>query len=514
MVLSIVLLATALGLIFIHYSSNQPISSAVGFSIIGYQAVVYLIPRLGHAFVRIGLKGKDMSKPNKPLLPECMGAISAVVYLFLMFFFIPFIFIQILIVETSGGGNRDEESLRSAAPLSDIGGNGNDSGSYNDQQLLQKFPHSKLIQYLSAVLCLESQVLLGIADDLFDVKWRHKFFMPAIAAIPLLIVYYIDFGVTSILIPNAVASYLQRTTIDLGGAYYMYMAAIAIFCPNSINILAGVNGLEVGQSVVLAIIFLINDFCYIFFSQFPASISSHLFSVCLLIPFLGTSLGLLKYNWYPSRVFVGDTYCYFAGMVFAVVGILGHFSKTLLLFFIPQIFNFVYSVPQLFHLVPCPRHRLPRFDEASGLMYPSMAVLFEHDNTAADDIDTNSSGNKDEGDSSGKTKPPNNKKPKFLHPKALLIQTTLSILSKVGLLKVEKLEQQVKQKDGSTKKITLIQKINNLTLINLVLVHFGPLREDQLCAVILGIQFLIGVGAIIGRHTIGPWLFGYNNLWN
>ncbi len=61
----------------------------------------------------------------------------------------------------------------------------------------------------------------------------------------------------------------------------------------------------------------------------------------------------------PAKVFVGDTYCYFAGMTFAVVGILGHFSKTLLLFFIPQILNFLYSTPQLFKFVPCPRHRLP-----------------------------------------------------------------------------------------------------------------------------------------------------------
>ena len=63
---------------------------------------------------------------------------------------------------------------------------------------------------------------------------------------------------------------------------------------------------------------------------------------------------------YPSRVFVGDTYCYFAGMTFAVVGILGHFSKTMMLFFIPQVLNFLYSIPQLFGLVPCPRHRLPK----------------------------------------------------------------------------------------------------------------------------------------------------------
>ena len=57
---------------------------------------------------------------------------------------------------------------------------------------------------------------------------------------------------------------------------------------------------------------------------------------------------------------MGDTFCYFAGMTFAVLGILGHFSKTMLMFFLPQIFNFILSVPQLFHILPCPRHRLPR----------------------------------------------------------------------------------------------------------------------------------------------------------
>jgi UDP-N-acetylglucosamine--dolichyl-phosphate N-acetylglucosaminephosphotransferase len=63
--------------------------------------------------------------------------------------------------------------------------------------------------------------------------------------------------------------------------------------------------------------------------------ANHLFSLTIMIPFLLTTLALLKHNCYPSKVFVGDTFCYFAGMTFAVVGILGHFSKTMLLFFIP-----------------------------------------------------------------------------------------------------------------------------------------------------------------------------------
>ena len=57
-------------------------------------------------------------------------------------------------------------------------------------------------------------------------------------------------------------------------------------------------------------------------------------------------------------------------MTLAVVAILGHFSKTLLLFFIPQILNFLYSVPQLFHKffgIPCPRHRLPKYNAVTDL---------------------------------------------------------------------------------------------------------------------------------------------------
>lgn len=47
-------------------------------------------------------------------------------------------------------------------------------------------------------------------------------------------------------------------------------------------------------------------------------------------------------------------------MTFACAAIISHFPKTLLLFFLPQIFNFLLSCPQLFGLVPCPRHRLPK----------------------------------------------------------------------------------------------------------------------------------------------------------
>ncbi|OAP05099.1 hypothetical protein AXX17_AT3G41090 [Arabidopsis thaliana] len=49
------------------------------------------------------------------------------------------------------------------------------------------------------------------------------------------------------------------------------------------------------------------------------------FSIFLNQPLMATSLAMLAYNWYPSSVFVGDTYTVFAGTTLAVVGILGHF---------------------------------------------------------------------------------------------------------------------------------------------------------------------------------------------
>jgi UDP-N-acetylglucosamine--dolichyl-phosphate N-acetylglucosaminephosphotransferase len=43
------------------------------------------------------------------------------------------------------------------------------------------------------------------------------------------------------------------TFIALAGwLYKMYMGLMAVFCTNSVNILAGVNGLEVGQTVIIA----------------------------------------------------------------------------------------------------------------------------------------------------------------------------------------------------------------------------------------------------------------------
>lgn len=149
-----------------------------------------------------------------------------------------------------------------------------------------------------------------------------------------------------------------------------YMGAFALFCTNAINIYAGINGLEAGQSFISACVVLWMNLYEVVIGTYDTA-KRHFFSAMLIIPFVASTAGILRYNWYPSRVFVGDTFTYFAGMTFSVVGILGHFTKSLWLLLIPQLLNFIISVPQLLKIVPCPRHRLPLLDKKTGLLIAS-----------------------------------------------------------------------------------------------------------------------------------------------
>lgn len=425
-------------------SPYKLVQTALGLSIFGYTCVDYLIPKVGEHFIKRGMFGKDMSKIGRPIIPESMGVIPASTYLFIMFFFIPFMFNK-------------------------------------DSNVSSLFSGSKLPSYLGSMLSLESMILLGLMDDLFDIRWRHKFFLPAIASIPLLIVYQFEFNQTSILIPKFISNFFSlSTSINLGVFYYFYMASVSIFCPNSINILAGINGLEVGQTIIIAVLLLMNDLYYTLGYHFENNLTKsayeiHLFSICFLIPFLGISIGLFKFNKYPAKVFVGDTWCYFSGMVFAVIGISGHFAKTLMLFFLPQILNFIYSSPQLFGIIPCPRHRLPKFNEKDGLLYNSFTEYQDPLNPTND-----------------ATIKPLNKK----------LISLLKFLEKVQMIKL------IRNKNGD------IIKSSNLTLINLVIIWFGPRNEGDLCTLIMILQFIVGCCMLILRHTIAPIIFGFDNSWS
>jgi len=281
--------------------------------------------------------------------------------------------------------------------------------------------------------------------------------------LPLLMVYYVTTNRTEIVVPTMLR-WILGYNIKLGLLYYLYMGMLAVFCTNAINILAGINGIEVGQSIIIATSIAIFNLM----SLSGGLAHHHRFSLYFLSPYITTSLGLLAHNWYPSQVFPGDTFCYFSGMTFAVVAILGHFSKTLLLFFIPQVINFLYSVPQLFHLIPCPRHRLPKYNKETDTVTFSLAC-FEKQKLSA------------------------------------LGNVILRLLTVTRLASIKKVDVKI---DNDCDDTVEMVECNNLTLINLVLRLTGPIKEDKLTILLLVLQLFSSLVAFTIRYPLAFLLYG------
>ncbi|KAL8095313.1 hypothetical protein AgCh_036686 [Apium graveolens] len=306
---SLIFIVPYLYLIFYHYSANIEadlkrsiiINALLSFG--GFLLTICMIPVASRYVLRRNMFGYDINKKGTPRgsvkVPESLGIVVGIVFLVIAILFQYFNFTS-------------------------------DS--------------NWLVEYNAALASICFMILLGFVDDVLDIPWRVKLVLPSVAALPLLMAYA---GHTTIIIPKPIVSYVGFEILDLGWFYKLYMGLLAVFCTNSINIHAGINGLEVGQTVVIASAILVHNIMQIGASTDPEYKQAHAFSIYLVQPLLATSLALLSYNWYPSSVFVGDTYTYFAGMTMAVVGILGHYSETLLIFFLPQVINFLLSLPQV-----------------------------------------------------------------------------------------------------------------------------------------------------------------------
>lgn len=389
-------------------------------ALFSYAIANKLIPVVAnHLLTRTKLHGFDMGKKDRPMLPESLGIVVGLTYLasFVTFFIIaPYILVSLEILTSYS--------------LSDkfcISTHGEGSNGYNNA-----------LSNIAAITSITAMLLLGFIDDCYDLRWRYKLMFPFTASIPLLSVYYHSYrDRTTVLIPQFLAKRFSLDDhINLGVFYYIFMLMFVIFCTNAINIYAGINGLEVGQTIVLTVtVILYNVFEIILESDCD---EVHILSLQVLLPFLACSAALYKFNRYPAKVFVGDSYCYFAGMTLAVVGILGHFSEEILLFAAPQVFNFILSVPQLFKFVPCPRHRLPKFNEETGLREPS-TFTFKYSELS------------------------------------LLGRLFMKTYSLLGFAMI---------KEVGDKEYTS----NNLTLINLWLCWFGPRSERDLCHQLLRFQ--------------------------
>ncbi len=162
---------------------------------------------------------------------------------------------------------------------------------------------------LAIVLALAG--FIGFLDDALGWKrglpvWQRLAFMALVAA-PLSLLKH---GVSKVELPLV-------GVVDFGVLYpLLIVPAGVVGAANAFNMLAGYNGLEAGMGFLLLA----------FSSIYLAEQGEWLASAAALVA-AGSLLGFASMNWYPARVFPGNTLTYGVGAYYAGLVVIGDFQK-------------------------------------------------------------------------------------------------------------------------------------------------------------------------------------------
>lgn len=184
----------------------------------------------------------------------------------------------------------------------------------------------KILAMLTVVLIL---AIIGLVDDLLGWKhgglsWRIRIFLAFAASIPLVV---INAGTNTINIPFVGETYL-------GLIYTLILVPIGVAgATTTYNFLAGFNGLEAGQGIIL-----------LSFLSFIAYATGNSWLSLVGLCMVASLLVFYYYNKYPAKVFPGDILTWSVGAVIASMAILGNFEKIAVFVFIPYILETILKV--------------------------------------------------------------------------------------------------------------------------------------------------------------------------
>src|SRR5690625_661386 len=116
--------------------------------------------------------------------------------------------------------------------------------------------------------------------------------------------------------------------IDLGMFSVLITVLWVIGVTNAINLIDGLDGLATGVSTI-ALLSLLT----------MAIADLQIFAAYLCIVIIGANLGFLYHNFYPAKIYMGDTGSNFLGYMIAVISMLGLFK---IIFFFIFFFKFLF----------------------------------------------------------------------------------------------------------------------------------------------------------------------------
>lgn len=241
-------------------------------AVVSFGAGCVFIPWLIRSLRGTTLVGKDLNKPAQPIVPE-MGGVAVIVA-----FYVGVTWLAL---------------VGSAAIQAGI--------------------------FFAALSGCLGAGIVGLIDDMFQLRRRAKALLPFILAVPL-----------------GVAVYNSGNRVLVGQDIGLLMVLAVPFgitsAANAANMLEGFNGLGAGLGVIMTSALVVLSF-----------LTGSLEGMFLLFPLLGALLAFLWFNRYPARIFPGDSMTLFAGATIACAAIISSPSlKTYgAILFAPMILEFV-----------------------------------------------------------------------------------------------------------------------------------------------------------------------------
>lgn len=181
-----------------------------------------------------------------------------------------------------------------------------------------------LIEIFVITTSLLILAMIGLIDGSLGwkvgLRRRFRIFLCLFAAVPLMV---INAGQSAISLPIL-------GVMNLGLLYPLVLIPIGIIATSTtFNFLAGFNGLEAGQGIII-----------ISSLSLVAYLTGHFWLAITGAIVVSSLLAFLFYNFYPAKVFPGDVLTYPLGGLVAIMAILGDFERIAIFFFIPYIIEF------------------------------------------------------------------------------------------------------------------------------------------------------------------------------
>ena len=226
------------------------------------------------------LVGKDMNKPDKPLIPRSGGIIVTIVICFSLLFYI-----------------------------------------FMKRFALIGIASTNIIEVFAISVTVLLAGFIGFIDDILG--WKdglgqlQKILLTIPIALPLIV---INAGTSTINLPIL-------GDIDLELLYPLLVVPLGVIgSTNGFNLLAGYNGLETGMSLVIFAVF-----------GFTGLITKNLWIALVSFIVYASLLGFLAFNWYPAKVFPGNSFSYSIGALIATLAIMGNMERIALWLFMPYL---------------------------------------------------------------------------------------------------------------------------------------------------------------------------------